>query len=208
MRTIVYVDGFNLYYRALRNTPYKWLNLARLAQLNLSPRNVVNEIKYFTARVSARPHDPDQPVRQDIYLRALRTLPTVSIIFGTFLTTTVRMRLAQPPATGSATVEVIKTEEKGSDVNIATHLVHDAHSQRFDVAVVITNDSDLCEPIRIVRQELGLSVGVMYPGVHLSRQLQPLASFVKPIRQGVLASSQFPPLLMDAVGTFHKPPSW
>jgi uncharacterized LabA/DUF88 family protein len=118
------------------------------------------------------------------------------------------MRLAHPPTNGPATVEVLKTEEKGSDVNIATHLVHDAHSGRFDVAVMVTNDSDLCEPIRVVRHELGLPVGVMYPGDRLSRQLQPLASFIKPIRAGVLRASQFPPVLTDAVGRFHKPPSW
>jgi uncharacterized LabA/DUF88 family protein len=205
---MVYVDGFNLYYRALKDTPYKWLNLEEMVRRILSPQNDIIAIKYFTARVSARPNDPQQPVRQDIYLRALRTLPTVSIIFGTFLTTTVRMRLAQPPASGSPYVEVIKTEEKGSDVNIASHLLHDAHRRQFDVAVVVTNDSDLCEPIRLVRKELGVPVGVVYPGVNLSRQLQPLASFVRPIRKHVLAQSQFPPQLTDSVGTFHKPAVW
>jgi hypothetical protein len=60
----------------------------------LLPNNPINRIKYFTARVSARAGDPGQPVRQDIYLRALRTLPNVEIIFGHFLTNTVKMPLA------------------------------------------------------------------------------------------------------------------
>jgi uncharacterized LabA/DUF88 family protein len=57
-------------------------------------------------------------------------------------------------------VWVDKTEEKGSDVNLASHLLRDAYTKRFEVAVLITNDSDLAEPVRIVAQEIGLPVGV------------------------------------------------
>jgi len=51
---------------------------------------------------------------------------------------------------------VDKTEEKGSEVNLASHLLRDAFSKKFEVAVLITNDSDLAEPVRIVARELGL----------------------------------------------------
>jgi hypothetical protein len=60
-KTNVYIDGFDLYY-AVRNTPYKWLDLARLCQVML-PTDTIQKIHYFTARVSARPHDPDTPTR-------------------------------------------------------------------------------------------------------------------------------------------------
>ena len=72
MRTYVYVDGFNLYYGALKNTPYKWLDLRALFARILRPQNEIERIKYYTARVSARPDDPDAPTWQDIYLRALQ----------------------------------------------------------------------------------------------------------------------------------------
>lgn len=72
--TNIYADGFNLFYGALRNSPYRWLNLKSLCRL-LLPRNVIGQVKYFTAFVSARPSDPHQPVRQQLYLRALATLP-------------------------------------------------------------------------------------------------------------------------------------
>jgi uncharacterized LabA/DUF88 family protein len=85
---------------------------------------------------------------------------------------------------------VIKTEEKGSDVNLATHLLHDAHRGRFDVAVVISNDSDLLEPIRIVRRELGKSVGILNPHPKPSRALLPHIDFIKPIRAGALRAAQ------------------
>ena len=84
IRTNVYVDGFNFYYGALRKTPYRWVNVRKLCEL-LLPKNTVSEIKYFTALVSARPNDPDQPTRQQLYLRAPRTLPGVSVHLGHFL---------------------------------------------------------------------------------------------------------------------------
>ena len=75
-RTSVYIDGFNLYYGALKGTPFKWLDLRALCQAYL-PNNDIDHIKYFTARISARPNDPLQPARQQAYLRALSTIPVV-----------------------------------------------------------------------------------------------------------------------------------
>ena len=51
-KTIIYIDGFNLYYR-LKDTSYKWLNLQKLSKFYLDPdqHNIVNKIKYFTALV-------------------------------------------------------------------------------------------------------------------------------------------------------------
>lgn len=207
MRTNVYVDGFNLYYGALRKTPYKWLNLAEMCRL-LLPKHTIQHIKYFTARINGRPNDPSQPQRQETYFRALRTLPNLSIIFGHFLTNDIWMPLVTPTPDGSQYAFVRKTEEKGSDVNIATHLLNDGYKGLYQAAILVTNDSDLCEPIRIVRQELGLVVGLLNPYTKPSRVLRQHASFTKPIRIGVLRASQFAPTLVDATGSFHKPPSW
>lgn len=207
MNTFVYIDGFNLYYGAVKGTPHKWLNLAVLCN-NLLPNFNIVKIKYYTAKVGARPSDPGQPVRQQTYLRALRTLPNLEIIYGQFLQHKVRMRLANPPKQGNKVAEVIKTEEKGSDVNIATHMIHDGHLDRYDVAVLVSNDSDLAEPVRIVRHELGKTVGMLNPHKYPSHELKKHVMFMKPIRMGVLGASQFPEKLHDADGTFHKPREW
>ena len=137
MKTIVYVDGFNLYYGALKGTPFKWLNLDQLC-CHLLPKSEIVGIKYFTALVNARPNDLQQPIRQQIYLRALQTLPHLEIIYGHFLAHEILMPRADDPA---QTVKVLKTEEKGSDVNLAAHLVNDGHLGRYETAVLITNDS-------------------------------------------------------------------
>ena len=208
MRTSIYIDGFNLYFGALKRTPHKWLDVAALSRLHLAPHHQITAIKYFTAKINSRPGDPDQPVRQETYLRALRTLPHTEVIFGHYLTKIVRMPLAHPAPGQSAIVEVSKTEEKGSDVNLATHLLHDAHLGRFDCAVVISGDSDLLAPVRLVIEELHKPVGVLNPQRHPCVVLKRHATFYKHLRPNLVAASQFPITLTDSRGTFSKPAAW
>lgn len=125
MKVNVYIDGFNLYYGAVKGTPYRWLNVAEMCRL-LLPRDQILQMKYFTALVNPRRSDPDQRSRQETFLRALATIPNLSIVYGFFLTHEIMMPLALP---AKGYKKVIKTEEKGSDVNLATHLLIDALSK-------------------------------------------------------------------------------
>jgi uncharacterized LabA/DUF88 family protein len=207
-RTAVYIDGFNLYYGAIRGTRYHWLDVQRTCEVLLKDLDVV-KIKYFTAIVSARPGDPEKPLRHQIYLRALQTLPKVEVILGQFLTQRIMLPLADPVPGGPRFARVVRTEEKGSDVNLATHLVHDGHLGRYDVAVVISNDSDLLEPLRIVRHELRRKIGIVNPRQqHPTRVLMAQAHFIRQLRPGLLRSSQLPPVLRDIHGEFHCPKKW
>lgn len=206
--TNVYIDGFNLYYGSVKGTPYKWLDLEAFCR-HLLPAEQITKIHYFTARVSGKV-DPGAPNRQAIFLRALATLPLVEVHFGTFLTHTVWMPLAKPPARGMRKAQVVKTEEKGSDVNLASHLLLDCARSRCQTVVVVSNDSDLVEPLRMARAEFGVKVGVInpHPPKRRSRELSNEAHFFKQVRPAALAASQFPPTLVDATGRFHKPPAW
>ncbi len=203
----VYVDGFNVYYGCLRGTPYRWLDLDALAR-RLFPNDAIHRIRYFTARVNPRVTTPQSPQRQQAYLRALNTIPHLTIHLGHFLSHPARMPLARPRPGGPTTVEVMKTEEKGSDVNLATYLLLDAFRQDFETAVVISNDSDLKEPIDVAQRELGLAVGVVnpHPPNRRSRSFQP--AFFKQIREKDLRACQLPPVLRDSRGTIHRPAGW
>jgi uncharacterized LabA/DUF88 family protein len=206
-RTFVYVDGFNLYYRALAQKPHKWLSLYALATRML-PGNHIVEIKYYTARVSGN-RDPDEPNRQAAYLRALKTTPGLSIYYGKFLPKIIKRPLVHPPTYGSRYVDVHTTEEKGSDVNLASHLIRDGFRGRYDVAVVVSKDTDLCEPMRIVNKELGLPVGLLCPDGDVPKGLRQVASFVRHIANSDLANSQFPDPVIGLAGQkIHKPPHW
>jgi uncharacterized LabA/DUF88 family protein len=216
MKLNVYVDAFNLYYGSLFGTAYKWLNLLDFAQATF-PGHQINRIRYLTARVRARPHDPDQPTRQETYFRALRTLPNLTIHQGHYLEKPVRMALFPVPTSGARIVQVLKSEEKGSDVNIATYLLMDAFENDYEGAVVVSNDSDLAEPIRLVRTKLRRRVFVLHPCSRGSRSPSIELRKAVGLRSGVpalvvnpvlLAAHQFAPTLTDATGAFHKPTRW
>ncbi len=205
MKIIVYIDGFNLYYGCLKDSPYRWLDLSRMCQLRF-PNDEILKIKYFTAPIKIRMNDkdPDRPNRQQIYWRALRTIPNLEIFEGTFLRHKVSMKLANTD--GYALV--IKHEEKGTDVNIASHLVNDAHKMSFEKAVVISNDSDLVTPIKMVTKEIKLLVTIISPFDRNNIQLQKVATDIKHIRKGLLGMSQFDEVLTDEVGDFSIPEKW
>lgn len=206
LKTIVYVDSFNLYYGCLKGTAYKWLDLAKLVSL-LLPNHQVEKIKYFTAKMVSTPHKPSRSTNQQIYLRALATMPSVEITYGRFLSSTVRMPCADPAAK-PRTVEVIKTEEKGSDVNLAAHLLMDAVDNAYDLAVVVSNDSDLLLPIQWVRDRFKKKVGILNPQQKHSFSLRQNTDWMRPIRQGPLSAAQFSDELQDRDGIFRKPPKW
>jgi NYN domain len=208
VKTYVYIDGFNLYYGAVRNTPYRWLNLRLLCE-RLFPRNEIVRIRYFTAIVNGTPDDPRKPQRQQTFIRALETLDGLTVHYGSFLSNRVFMPRAHRRPGQSRKVEVVKTEEKGSDVNLASMLLADAFRRNFEAAVVVSNDSDLALPIQIVTQELGLPVGLLNPHERFSVQLSRVATFKKKIRIGVLRDSQLPDTLLDRDGKeIHKPAGW
>ena len=188
----------------MKDTPHKWLDFEAFCRL-LLPRDDIVKIRYFTARISALPNDPQAPARQDTYLRALRTLPLIEIHYGHFATRPQRMPLARPP---HHTVEVLRTEEKGSDVNLAPCLLRDAFLGECDTAVVISNDSDLAEAVRIAQDDAGIKVGVVNPHPKRNRSRRLQGTFFKQVRASALARTQLPAVVSDRNGPIHKPSSW
>ena len=207
VRTFVYVDGFNLFYRALKGTPWKWLDLPALFAKVLQPHHDVLAIKYFTARVSGTPSDKSKPQRQDVYLRALRRhRPEVEVYFGHFLRHRVQAPLVKPIG-NQRTAKVFRTEEKGSDVNLAVHLLNDGWLDAYDCAVVVSNDSDIAEAMRLMRRHHAKRIGLLTPGSGKpSRQLMAHADFTRHIRANALQRSQLPDPIPGT--TIRKPPRW
>lgn len=199
MRTIFYIDGFNLYYglrlRIKHKTKpgwfiptgkYKWLNLDLLCH-NLRKKDDIRAIKYFSARITG---SQDKVKRQKIYWKALGSTPLVEIIEGHYLESHPTMPLFSNP---SKRVQVIKQEEKGTDVNIASHMLVDAFHDKCDVLVLITNDSDLCFPISYIQTTLKKDVLVYNPQTSRpSTSLQRCAKSINHINNNTLRASQFP----------------
>lgn len=213
--TLAYIDGFNLYHGAVKGTRYKWLNLALLCAA-IFPGININLIRYFTATVKPYPHDPKAPFRQHIYLMALETVPNIDIRKSYFE----RRRRIYPqcpfayidPTKPPLKVQVSKSEEKGTDVNIATYLLVDCVDKLYEEAIVISNDADLILPIEMVTRKFGKKVHVVNP--HRSRTpnrklISVATTYQSPITDSMLASCQFAPTLVNANGTqITKPASW
>lgn len=214
-RTRVYIDGFNFYYSAYDRAgwaEFKWLNLVELCQAAL-PHNEVELVRYFTAKVGATPADPGQPQRQEAYLQALRTLGsriTIDEHFGQFVTNEKYLRLIRPPATGSKRAGVYVNEEKGSDVNLASFLLLHAFRDDYDVAVIVSNDSDLLVPVRMVKTELGKVIGVLRVDKDPRHCVfADTADFIRPLRRTHFVTNQFPDPVVDSTGRhIRKPPEW
>lgn len=226
MKAIFYIDGFNLYKSRLqKQREYRWLNIHELAKI-LSPAGAtVEKVNFYTAYVSGK-IDPDAVHKQQTYMAALRTLPTVEIHSGNFNISNRWVKLLHPPDARPLGyvwnqphpefVYVATPQEKGSDVKLGVHLVRDAFQGNFDVAFVITNDTDLVEPIRIVTQELGKDVVIVAPirQRHKNRpvpapSLTAAATSVAYIDDTDLAKAQFPDQVQKHNGKMLvKPAGW
>lgn len=178
-----------------------------LAGRMLDPDDQVLRIRYFTADVSPRAGDEDAPIRQATYFRALKTIPELSIHKGRFLP-----KRKRRPLVGQEDqfVEIHDTEEKGSDVNLASHLLMDGFLDRYDVALVLSQDTDLLEPMRMVRDELQKKLVVGWfeqnqPG----KKHRAIASSIRHISNAQLEDSQFPdPVIGRGGAKIFRPESW
>ncbi len=209
MITNLYIDGFNLYYRALKDTPFRWLDLRKLGE-TLFPEDSIHKVCYFTARLDARPGNPNQPRRQLIYLRALATLPGLHAYYGMFRSGAKRRPLAEPMPGLPSHVLIRDSEEKGSDVNLATRLLVDGFNGDYEQAVVVSNDADFAGAMRYVRDDLELRVVLVTrtPGTPVPGNLPNGATYVKRLWKSHLRRSQLPDALRDEIGTITKPAGW
>lgn len=150
---------------------------------------VIDRIVYCTARIDAA-DNPSGYVDQDVYLKALEAVGAVDVIeLGHYVARGKQVPLARQPRKGRP--QIVRPDgplppslpldigvdtngqpvvfatglvrvEKGSDVNVATHLLVDVLSAAVETAIVISNDSDLRLPIQTARKYV--PVGTVNPG--------------------------------------------
>lgn len=205
-RTIVYIDGFNLYYGAVKGTPWKWLDLAALFS-QIRPADDIQSIRYFTAMVNG----PTKP-NQETYLKALATTPLVDTILGNFKRKRVECKLSSCTYAGKRFFDT--QEEKRTDVNIAVYMLDDAYQDLCDNFVVVSGDSDLVPAIRMIRSRFPTKQVIVYvPAQHPTRshavELRSSAQVNRNLPLNLLKPCQFPnPLPDGSGGLLSKPTSW
>ncbi len=213
-RTVnVYVDGFSLYHALLKRKypQHKWLDLRKLCEL-LFPERHVAQVKYFTAAVKPLRGDQGIGQRQQVYWEALRE-SRVEIIEGKFIFTKpfYPIHPERFDTSGNVqTVQVKRPEEKGTDVALATHLLLDALECRSETFAILTNDSDLVEPVRALSVR-GFDVSLIsVMGDEYNKAFgDDIISSIHKVREGSLAASQLADVIRTSAGrTIRKPTRW
>lgn len=205
-RTIVYIDGFNLYHGAVKGTDVKWLDIQTYFERLRSQDDVV-QIHYFTARVSG-----DSRRRQETLLRAFFTLPKVNVVEGRYKTKRVMCRTTTCSHDGER--RFTTWEEKRTDVNIAVQMMDDAYRNLCDIFVVVSGDSDLVPPILRIKERFGSKRIVVYvPARDAARgaatEIRTAAHRDALLPLELLKKCQFPAKLPDGAGGFiEKPAEW
>jgi uncharacterized LabA/DUF88 family protein len=205
-RSIIYIDGFNLFYGALKGGPHKWLNLEKYFRL-LRPNDNIQRIRYFTARIIG-----SHAANQDIYLRALSTLPLVEVILGKFKTKQIECQVQTCTFPGQRFFS--SYEEKRTDVNIALWLLHDAQNAFCERMILVSGDSDLVPAVSMVKNNYPSQEIIVYvPARNLVRgaatELRGVADKDKMLPLQMLHAAQFPAEIADSAGRLiKKPDSW
>ncbi|QIG79591.1 NYN domain-containing protein [Stakelama tenebrarum] len=141
-KVIVYVDGFNLYHaiEQLKRPELKWLNLRAVAEGLLRKDEVLKSVKYFSAYATWK---PDGLSRHKAYVAALRSVG-IDVHLGQFK--------EKPRRCRSCNQRWTSHEEKETDVQIAVHMVSDALAGACDRIILISADTDLAPPIKMIAQ--------------------------------------------------------
>lgn len=206
-RTIIYIDGFNLYYGVLKQAPaLKWLDIERFCRL-LRPHDDIQGIRYFSALVMGptRPH-------QLVYLKALATTPMVNVILGRFKNKSIKCGIPACTYTGSRLFAM--PEEKRTDVSIATYMMDDAYQDVCDHLVLFSGDSDLVPPINMVRSRFpAKKITVYVPSRNPVRgaavELRAACTISRDLPLALLPKAQFPDHIPDGTGgTIDRPATW
>lgn len=206
-KSIIYVDGFNLYYGVVRGTPHKWLDLERLF-VRLRQSDEVQKIKYFTARV----REGQKRQRQENYLRALATRPLIEIIEGKFKLKEVAC--THPSCTYRGRRIFKCPEEKRTDVNIALHLLDDASEGLCDTQVIVSGDSDLVPAVEMVKLRYPTQRVIVYVPARdkvrgAATELRSIADRDRTLPRELVGRSQLPAEVRTSGGTvIRRPEHW
>ena len=215
-KTIVYIDGYNLYYGLLKGLPgSKWLDLRKLVASMFKEAHEICSIKFFTARIRTYPHDAPAEERQKIYLQALTALGGIEIIEGFYSKKKawlphVNKKCKACEESHAGMAHVVKLEEKRSDVNLAVTALVDAMRSDADCFVLVSGDSDQAGTVSALRHELGKSVLVFNPHVAVSEHLKRAATYYAHIPRDLPAKCQLPDIIPIGTHgrTIHRPAAW
>lgn len=140
-KVIVYVDGFN-FYNGLKSKKWKkyyWLDVVSFFEEFMRPHQELIEVYYFSAIPLGNSGKAD---RQDLFFSCNKLSSRFKLILGKYAKKSV------PIGNGKS---ISTYEEKETDVRIAVQMISDVVSDKCDVSILVSADSDLIPPIEFIR---------------------------------------------------------
>lgn len=227
LRTIAYIDGFNLYYGCLKREPHcRWLDVAQFTDWLISEATnepyTLTSIKYFTAPVleSLSPNGDVSRRAQSNYIRALeKHCPNIEIIYGFYSPFRHAYFADEDPIDFTKKHRVVRPEEKQTDVNVSIHMISDAYEGNCDQQVLVGNDSDHVPPFQMIREKFpSMTLGLIAPlpiaskddrQINANKALNKAAHWSRwPISTDILEKCQLPERIPTSKKPITRPAHW
>ena len=212
-RIFAYADDHNIHsgLKDSRLSKLFWFNPLTLLIPYLNSGQQLLHCHYFTARF--RHSQPVKREKQAKWLDALLTLPKelITLHFGVMERNKLRCHECEARLCSCCNKRMQKYVEKRTDVNLATQLLVDAFDNKFDIAFVVSGDSDLCDTIdRILNRFPNKQIVVVFPPGRLNKDLEAVASGCFTIGEDKLRACQFPDEISVAgkEGSIVRPKPW
>lgn len=155
-RAIVYIDGFNLYHGLKEKNwrKYLWLDLVKFSNYLIGENHLLVSVNYFTSKVKKSLEDPEKGIRQEQYLKAVRSLyPLVEITEGRYQSFQSYCKHCHSDLfCRNCGMPHIKPNEKKTDVNITTALFVDCFEHKCDCQILVSGDSDYENALKELRR--------------------------------------------------------
>ncbi len=225
MKTCLYIDGFNLYYSALRGTPHKWLDVVQLFEkicYQQNPESEVIQVKFFTAPIKAKISTRQQQALQSqrLYIKALQSIypDRFQSIEGFFQLSKGCFPRYQTPIDKTDKIPVWRLEEKKTDVNLALNMYRDVSKKHYEQVVLVSNDSDIIPALEYIHEDFPeTTIGTVFPKMikgkssvrPTNKELSKLSHWTRQyIQEQELIDSQLPPMVSTKKKPIYKPSYW
>jgi uncharacterized LabA/DUF88 family protein len=228
LRTLVYIDDFNLYYGCLKQNPKcRWLDVVKYVERlihEVKPESDIVGVKYFSAPIIEKLSPKGDVSRRalDTYLRALQqAYPDLQIVLGKYIDSPGEYYLDRKPIDFNQKARVRRPEEKQTDVSIGVHMISDAYEGLCDQLVLVSNDTDYVPVLSMLKNKSRLAslvVGLLPPllsNKEFELKRKPSTELIKlsdwnryPVERGILEDCQLPPLVPARKKPIRKPSHW
>jgi uncharacterized LabA/DUF88 family protein len=172
-RIVAYYDGSNFYHSCNNNYGIANVNFFDMTNqlLDLTKEELI-KIKYFNCPINQQ-EDPIKYGQQMRFFQKIKATPLLELYLGNLVKRNLKKINVNCLKCGHQRAEHLKCPickqeinvtncykytEKGVDVKLAVHLILDALNDKYDAALLFSNDADYCPAIKHIVTIIGKEI--------------------------------------------------